>query len=259
MAEETSELSPEVEEPTPQAEAEPTRNVDDLLAELKNAGVENTTQLQGKLDASAQAGRAFQLLGDERKRSETLQVQIDKLKSQPPKEQDWDAYPEGRPIDIESAIERGIDKTLLKRETAQRQAQEASIQAYNTIKNDQNYHLVEDVWNEKIKDPAYVYQVQTGQVDPIRDFQGTVVSYFQNIAKESYETIKELSSGVKTTAPHVESGESHSPNVVTEGKGVSANRQFLDKIRKKIYTEGYTASEEEEAMIAVAVLEESNE
>lgn len=257
MVDEVTEL-PVAEEPTPVAEEEPKENVNDLLAELEKAGVENPQQLQGKLEASAQAGKAFQMLGDERKLVAEKDAEIARLMSQIDRPE-VNEYGE-RPINIADEVRRGIKTEMAEMQKNAQQAQERSMQAYNAIKTDKNYHLVADVWEKKVKDPAYIYQVQSGAVDPLRDFQGTVVDYFQNMAKKSYDTITELvGKGTgKTTAPHVESGETHSPNVVTEGKGVSANRQFLDAIRKKIYTEGYEATEEEEAMIAVAVLEESN-
>ena len=258
MVDEVTEL-PVAEEPTPKAEEEPKENVEDFLVELKNAGIENPKQLQNKLDASAQAGKAFQMLGDERKLVAEKDAEIARLMSQIDKPE-TNEYGE-RPINISDEVRRGIKQEMAAMQKNAQQAQEKSMQAYNTIKTDQNYHLVADIWEEKVKDPAYIYQVQSGAVDPVRDFQGTVVNYFQNMVKKSHETITELvgEGKGKATPPHVESGETHSPNVVSEGKGVSANRQFLDSIRKKIYTEGYVATEEEEAMIAVAVLEESNE
>ncbi len=240
------------------AEAAPKTNVDDLIAELEKAGVSEPQQLQGKLEAGAQAGKLAQLLGDERKRVTDLQAKLDKVQVQP-KEQDWDAYPEGKPIDIEAAIERSIDKTFEKREKVAKQVQEASIAAYNYIKSDQNFHLVKDVWDKKVKDPAYIYQVQTGQVDPVRDYSNTVVQYFQNVAQRSLETIKELSGGEAQPVPHVESGETRLPaNIVSESAGESANRKFLTEIRAKI-EKGYIPTYEEEGLIAEAVLNESME
>ena len=236
------------EEPKVEAEAAPKENVDDLIAELEKAGVKDPKQLQGKLDAGVQAGRLAQLLGDEKKLTAEKDAEIARLKAQP-KEQDWDAYPEGKPIDIEAAIERSIDKTFSKREQVAKQVQEASIAAYNYIKSDQNFHLVKDVWDEKIKDPAYIYQVQTGQVDPVRDYSNTVVQYFQNVAQRSLETIKELSGGGASPVPHVESGETRSPaNIVStdtaEPESVKKMRELKAKTDK-----GYLPTEEDELSI----------
>ena len=248
MVDETTEL-PVAEEPTKTAKEEPKQNVDELLAELEKAGISEPQQLQGKLDASREAGKAFQMLGDERERGRQLQAELDKLKAQP-KEQDWDAYPEGKPIDIEAAIERSIDKSITKREMAARQAQQASIDAYTTIKTDPNYKLVEDVWNERIKDPAYIYQVQTGQVNPVMDYQQTVVTYFQNMAKKSYETIKELTgAGTKPSPPHVESGETRSPaNIVSTDAAVPESVQKMRELKAKT-EKGYLPTEDDELAV----------
>ncbi len=255
MVEETQEL-PIAEEPTPTAEAEPKRNVDDLLAELEKAGVESPEQLQGKLDASAQAGKAFQMLGDERKRSEALQVEVDKLKAQP--QRDEFEMPENRPIDIEAALDRSVEKQFNKRDKAARQAQEASIAAYSAITTDSNFHLVKEIWEEKIKNPTYLYQAQSGAINPLMDYQNMVVDYFKNIAKESHKTITELVGGKEVSAPHVESGEGRTPgattNIVSEGDDKqTVHHQLLDRMHKKVATV-YVLTDEEEALVAEAVL-----
>ena len=257
MVDEVTEL-PQAEEPTPKAEEEPTKNVDELIAELAKAGVENPQQLQGKLEASVQAGKAFQMLGDERKLVAEKDAEIAKLMAQIDRPE-TNEYGE-RPINIADEVRRGIKQEMVEMQKTAKQAQEASMQAYNTIKTDPNYHLVEEIWEEKVKDPAYIYQVQSGAVDPVRDFQGTVVNYFKNMVKESHETITQLvgKGEGKPPVPHVESGETHSPNLVSEGKGESANRTFITKMRAKI-DKGYIPTDDEEALIAEAVLSESLE
>ncbi len=254
MVEETQEL-PVAEEPTPTAEAEPKENVDDLLAELDKAGVETTQQLQGKFDAGAQAGNLARLLGEERKRVEIAQAEINRLKSQP-KQEDWEMS-ESTPVDIEAATDRSVEKAFMKREQAQQQAQAASIQAYNYITQDPNFHLVKDVWDAKIKDPGYIVQVQTGQINPVFDYQKTVVDYFQKMAQRASKTIKELS-GTAIPAPHIESGDTHSPdattNIVSEGDDKqTVHHQLLDKMHAKV-AKGYILTDEEEALVAEAVL-----
>ena len=257
MVDEKAEL-PIVEEPTAEVKKEPKRNVDDLLAELEKVGIENPQQLQGKLDAGAQAGRLAQLLGDEKKTVTELQTKIDKLmtQSQPV---DETYYPEGRPINIQDEVRQGVRQELAEQQKAMRQAQDASIQAYNTITTDKNFHLVKEVWDEKVKNPTYVYQAQSGQLDPIRDYQNMVVDYYKKIAQESHKTIKELVGGTGQPAPHLESGETQShTNIVSEVKGESANRKFLNAMQKKV-DKGYLPTDEENALIAEAVLAESLE
>ncbi len=243
---ELKEELPVAEEPTPTAEAEPKRNVDDLLAELEKAGVESPEQLQGKLDASAQAGKAFQMLGDERKRSEALQAEVDKLKARP-EEQNYE-YPENRPIDIEAALDRSVEKQFNKRDKVAKQAQEASIAAYTAITTDSNFHLVKEIWEEKIKNPTYLYQAQSGAINPLMDYQNMVVDYFKNIAKESHKTITELVGGKEVPAPHVEAGETRSPgatNIVSEGAGdMPASIKKLEELKAKV-EKGYVPTDEE--------------
>ena len=242
MAEEKVEL-PIAEEPKPEVKAEESKtNVDDLIAELERVGIENSQQLQGKLDAGAQAGRLAQLLGDEKKLAAEYKAELEKLKVQPSREE-WD-MPESRPIDIEAVVGKSISQEFSRRDTAARQAQEASVTAYNTITNDPNFHLVEDIWNEKVKDASYIYQAQTGQVDPVRDFQGTVVDYYKNVTKRSLETIKELRGGPQP-APHIETGETHSPaNIVSTDATVPDSVKKMKELQKKV-DKGYLPTDDE--------------
>ncbi len=245
MVEPKEEL-PVAEEPTPTAEAEPKENVDDLIAELEKVGIENPQQLQNKLEASAQVGKAFQMLGDERKTVAELQAKIDKLMSQP-QPTDETYYPEGKPVNIQDEVRQGIRQELAEQQKKMKQAQDASIQAYNAITTDKNFHLVKDIWDEKVKNPAYVAQVQSGQVNPVLDYQQTVVDYFQIVAKRSLDTIKDMQGGVTPPVPHTETGETRSPaNIVTEGAPLPEAILKLQELQAKV-AKGYTPTDEEYA------------
>jgi hypothetical protein len=245
MVDGTEEL-PVAEEPTKVAEEEPKENVNDLIAELEKVGIENPQQLQNKLEASAQVGKAFQMLGDERKTVAELQAKVDKLMAQPqPAEEQY--YPEGRPINIQDEVRQGIRQEMAEMQKAQAKAQQASIQAYNTIVSDKNFHLVKDVWDEKVKNPAYIAQVQSGQVNPLLDYQETVVDYFGKVAQRSLETIKKLSGSEVPPAPHLESGGTQSPgNVVsTQDAGEMPEAVKRMKALQAKVDKGYLPTEEE--------------
>ena len=236
MVDETGEL-PQAEEPTPQAEVEPKENVNDLIAELEKVGIDNPQQLQNKLEASAQVGKAFQMLGDERKTVAELQARIDKLMTQQAQPTEDQYYPEERQVNIQDEVRQGIRQEMVNMQRAQAQAHAASVQAYNFITSDKNFHLVKDVWDEKVKNPAYIAQVQSGQINPLLDYQNTVVDYFGKVAQRSLETIKKLSGSEVTPAPHVETGETHSPgNIVSSNdptpEGVQKRKELIGKADK---------------------------
>jgi len=244
MVDETVEL-PVAEEPTPQAEAEPKENVNDLIAELEKVGIENPQQLQNKLEASAQVGKAFQMLGDERKTVAELQAKVDKLMTQQQPTEDQ-YYPEGRPVNIQDEVRAGIRQEMAEMQKAQAKAHEASIQAYNTITTDKNFHLVKDVWDEKVKNPAYIAQVQSGQINPLLDYKETVVDYFGKVAQRSLETIKKLSGSEITPAPHLETGETQAQNIVsTEGAELPESVKKMQELRSKA-DKGYLPTEDDE-------------
>jgi hypothetical protein len=246
MVDETQEL-PVAEEPTPQAEAEPKENINDLIAELEKVGIENPQQLQNKLEASAQVGKAFQMLGDERKTVAELQAKVDKLTAQQPQPAEEQYYPEGRPVNIQDEVRQGVRQEVAMMQKAQAEAQAASVQAYNSIVSDKNFHLVKDVWDEKVKNPAYIAQVQSGQINPLLDYQETVVDYFGKVAQRSLETIKKLSGSEVTAAPHVETGGTQAQgNIVsTEGMELPESVKRMQELRTKA-DKGYLPTEDDE-------------
>lgn len=240
-----------LEEPTPTT-TEPTQpvDVDGMISELEKVGVSNPEDLSKKLEASQQSGRLAQLLGDERKRVQDLEDTVAKLQTQPQQpqtsyEDPFDA-PSGQPIDLEAAIARGVDKVLTDREQKQTAVQQANLRRWNQINSDKDYHLVRDVWEEKLKDPNFVMQVQQGMVDPYGEYIETVRGYYKGVAQRSLKTIQQLHGGGETTPPHVETGERVPTNIVSEGgeavpDSIKRTRELKEKVDK-----GYVLEEQDE-------------
>ena len=234
-----------VEEPA--VEEKPEVDVDGLVAELAKFGVENVSELSGKLEAGSQAGRLAQLLGDERKRTEALEAQLRTPPTPAPK-QDFMDYGEGQTIDIEAAIERNVTKSVKAVLDAEKQAQhdayQANLQKWNHIQQDGNYGLVKEVWESKMKDPNFVYQVQNNIVDPVQEYNNTVVGYMKKLLKQSHDTITTMQGGPKP-APHTEKGERMPANMVSETpSGTEADKR---KAELKAKTDkGHLLTPEEE-------------
>ena len=238
------------EEPKPEAKTEV--DVDGLMAELTKAGIENPQQLQGKLDAGSEVGRVAQLLGDERKRSRDLEAEIAQLQAASVKDE-FDYSQENRPIDIEAVIEKKLGNVLDARDAKARKAQEKSYAAWNKIQTDEDYHLVKEVWEEKLKDPGFVMKIQNGSLNPVDEYTSTLRKYYKTLLKQSHETITTMKGG-DLKPPHVETGERTPANLVSEGdKDTSAERKLLDAMAVKV-AKGYIPTEDEEILIAEATI-----
>lgn len=242
----------QTEEPR-KAEAKVEPKVDDLIAELERAGVTNAEDLSGKLRAGSEAGRLAQLLGDERKRSELLQQKLENTGAKPPPQQDFMDYPEGQTIDIETAIAKGVNKVLDKREAKAREVQQRSIEAWNRIQTDEDYHLIKDVWEEKLKDPGFVFKVQSGQIDPVSEYQSTLRGFYKTLLKKSHETITTMKGG-DLKPPHVETGGPTPTNIVSETEAEPAGIKRLKEIKEKVDS-GHVMSQEEELSVIDSIFD----
>lgn len=230
---------------TPAVSAAP--NVDELLVELEKAGVTNAAELQNKFKASSEVGRMAQLLGDERKRSRDLEDRLSQLsnKSADRSSEDPFAASTGGPIDIEAALERSVEKVLTKRELKAQQFQQANIEAWNQIQQDEDYHLIRPIWEEKLKDPNFVFKIQSGQTNPVNAYTEEVRKFYKQTVKKAADTIKTLRGNTpgSIVPPHVESGERTPANIVSTGPA-DERKTKLDNARKIVEKKGFLDDDE---------------
>jgi hypothetical protein len=231
----------------PKEPEKPAIDVDGLMSELEKAGITNAGELTGKLRASQESGRLAQLLGDERKRTAEYEAKLREYTTTPPPapKQDFMDYGEGQSIDIEAAIERSVSKVINKEKEAQRIAQEQNLQKWNHIRSDEDYEVVKEIWENKLKDPNFVYQIQAGVIDPVQDFNNTKTNYYKTLLRRSHETITTMRGGDKVNPPHIESGSRTSANMVSETpSGTDADRKLAEMKAKT--DKGYMMTGEEE-------------
>lgn len=230
----------------PKAPEKPTIDVDGLMSELEKAGITNAGELTGKLRASQESGRLAQLLGDERKRTAEYEAKLREYATKAPApKQDYMDYGEGQSIDIEAAIERSVSKVINKEKEAQRIAQEQNLQKWNHIRSDDDYGVVKEIWENKLKDPNFVYQIQAGAIDPVQDYNSTKINYYKTLLKKSHETITTMRGGDKVKPPHMESGSRSSANMVSEtSSGTEADKKIAEMKAKT--NKGYIMTSEEE-------------
>jgi len=226
-------------------------DVDGLLQTLSQFGIEDPKALSGKLDAGTQAGRLAQLYGEEKQKRGELEARLKELESRqkPSARQDfdYDNYQEGQTIDIEAAIERSVSKVINKEKEQTRKIQEANLQRWNQINNDPNYGYVKDVWEAKLKDPNFSFRISQGLADPVAEYNNTVVDYLKTLLKQSHDTIQTIRGGPKE-APHMETGERSSANMVSETPRESDQEKNLKKLKEKVDS-GTVLTQEEELSI----------
>jgi hypothetical protein len=231
--------------PTPETPAAPVEtNVTALISELERAGVTNTEQLQGKLVASREAGNLAVQLGDTRKKVADLETL---LASQQPNEEPFGTdYNET--VDIRKVLREEIEANDNRKMKAQVDAQNQIQAVWQDIQTDEDYPLVKEIWESKLQDPAFVFQIQQGQVNPGREYTNVVRGFYKGIAKKSADAIKALQSGGVITPPHVETGVSGVP--VQPGK-ITVNQQKITDLTKKVNEGGnLTQAEELDALLA---------
>jgi hypothetical protein len=217
MAEEKE--SPFIEEGTTETQSvQQAPDTDGLLAELKNAGISNPEELQNKFKASAEVGNMAYKLGEERREKAELLKRIEAMETKPATEDVSTEY--GAPIDLQGEIRKGFraERDAERKEAAQ--AQQAQMAAWNTIQNDEDFHLIKPIWDEKLKDQNFVFGIQSGQINPVAEYQNTLRTYYKGMMQKSAETIEKMQGG-KVKTPIVEQGSSVSSGVEEDLDGES--------------------------------------
>ena len=212
-----AEESPTLDQPTEVVVEEKPEDLDAFAQTLKEFGIKDNTELEGKLNASQQSGQLANLLGEERKRTQALEEKIEGLQAKPNKELDLDNYGEGQTVDLESLI-TNVYRKERKRDMAMAQKQQQyQMQQYGKIVNNKNYKgPVKELWEQKQQDPSFMVQVQNGQIDPVEAFHGIVDEYKTNLLVKAGETITTLQTGKAPPIPHVEGSERTPTNLVSE-------------------------------------------
>ena len=239
MAEEKikTEDTPTLPEEDPKVTETAKTEVNELLAELEKVGITDTEKLQGTIRASKEAGNLANLVGE-------LRAELAEIKQRKPQPQtlDQDLYA-GETQDLEQVLDKVLDKRERQKAQMQADSQKRMLAQYQEIKGDKFYGQVKDVWNEKLKDPEFVFDIQSGLTDPLREYDKIVREYLVGMAQRSAETIKTLQGGKPAPTPHVESSDARvprAPDVKDEDK-----RPKTKELREKAQ-KGYLPTEEEE-------------
>jgi hypothetical protein len=245
MADEISPTMDEKEEtPEPEVKEEMTEE-QQLLETLRAASISKTEQLDGTI---RNARKTFDMQSERDQLANQLTDMEKRLAAaeKPPSEvEDY-----GQPVDLDLAIAKGVGKVLDQRDKAAAENQRQMMKSWAVITQDEDFHLVEPIWNEKLKDPNFVYQVQSGQVNPVMEYQNVLRNYYKGIAKSAVNTIETLTKGV-TPQTHIESGDARMPNVPVDTE-INDNKKRINELKEKADSGGLLSEDEEiEALRAV--------
>jgi len=256
MADEVTE-NPTLETPTETTAVveQPPEDLDAFAQTLKDFEIKDNAELTGKLDASKQAGQLANLLGKERERSQALEEKIDGLQAKPSSEPDLDNYGEGQTVNLEEVITNVYRKERKRDMDMARRQQHFQMQQYGKIVNNKNYKgAVKELWDSKQQDPAFMVQVNSGQIDPVEAFHNIVDDYKTNLLVKAGETITTLQTGKAPPIPHVEGSERVPQNLVSSGP--AQEETLADKVIKELQEKvdrGEVLNSEEEEIVSATI------
>ena len=229
--------TPEENPEETKVEETPTIDVDGLIAELERAGVSNPEALEKKLVAAREAGNLANQLGQTRAELNEIKALLNQQSK--PQQRDYDYESDNSGLDLEEIIGRTLDKRDKIKAQKAAEAQKAVYNMWNEINSDDDYELVKPIWEEKLKDQNFIFQVQQGMANPIKEYNKVVRGYYKGIAKRSVDTIKTLQGkGGDIQAPmHVEGGDRVHQIPREETKSEGRLKELLQKASKGSLTE----------------------
>ena len=213
-------------------------DVDGLVAELEAAGVQTPKQLQGKLEASQNYGNVSEMLRQERDRANALEAQLNATVQQ--QQTQGDVYDDDGGVNLKETI-RDVYREESARENQMRvQAQQFVRAKHLEITEDPDYSKVEDIWNEKLKDPRLMAAIEMGRIDPAVEYRNVVREWNKGLHLKSDKTIRSLLKGGGTSLPHVE-GSASLPDKISSN--LSDKDEKINQYRERVAKTGKLTSE----------------
>jgi hypothetical protein len=218
-----------------------------LLETLRAASISKPEQLDG---AIRNASRTFEMQSERDKLANELssiRQQMAAAETKP--SQETDDY--GQPVDLHGEIRKALRAEREEERKQQALVQERQMKSWNTIQSDADFKLVEPIWSEKLKDPNFVYGVQTGQIDPVMEYHSIKSEYFKGLMKSAVGTIETLQKGGAPQV-HVESGEARTPAMETEGEE-SEHEKTIKDLQEKADSGGILSEDDELRLIQASL------
>jgi hypothetical protein len=166
---------------------------------------------------------------------------------------DWDDTPPQQAagsIDLADLVGKQVKKVIDDEKRQAAMQQQHVYAAWNKITGDKDFHIVKDKWEAKLKDPNFAFQFQSGQLDPVTEYQELVRDTYKSAVARSAEIIKSLTTGAGPPQVHVEGQARVSGMQTTEP---NKRDETLNPLREKV-NKGKTLSEQEELAALMKVL-----
>ena len=258
MAEQTQE-SPTLETKPKEPEKTPNKSEEEiqaLLATLEKVGVKSPQHIEGVVANAREFGNVSNLLGAERQRVADLERKLQELESRPaPKRDslDYSEYEKGPAVDLENVIRKVVRGEDERKQRQMAEMQKMQLQSWNTVRNDKDYELVRDVWENKLRDPNFIFSINSGLTDPVREYGETVRDFYKGLAMQAKSVIEQARGSKSVVPPHMESGERGTGNLVSEGAGEEPEvLKRFNQIKQKAAKGGVLSSEEELELAKIA-------
>ncbi len=225
------------------------KQTEDLIKALEQAGVTTTDQLEDKLSVTQQYGQAQNALGDLRAENDKLIETIQNMSTQKPAQQavEYDNDTPGQQVDLDTLVARNVEKVLDKRDKQAAHVQNANLQRYHKITTDRNYHRVKAIWEEKLKDPQFMFEINNGVKDPVDAYREVVDDFKDGLLKQSLDTITSLTgSGKLPASPHIE-GDAKVAHELPADQ--TESQEIITKLQAKVDKGGQLSEEEQLAAL----------
>lgn len=249
MSEETKEVVPSPALTPPVEPKPPEIDKDALFSELTKMGVTKADDLHNMKKASSESGRLANILGQVRDENAELKRMIQQMQ-----QGQQGGYPpsDAPPIDlgqvVESKAEKAVERVFQKLTAQQMQAQEQVEAEMADIESDSKFPALQEVFQKHIASRATQLRFRRGETTLTREYSRLKDIWMDKMLEASTNALKRTQPSVK--APHVESGDTHSPQLpeaatehqkklrnITEqrAKGQMTSDQAMEQMVKELF------------------------
>ena len=255
MSDDVKVQAPTLEPPKP-AEPKPEQagaiDYAELVSRLEKAGITEPKQLDGKLQAAQERGHLANLLGEVKGENAELKRMLMEMQANQKRQSATAGYDDPQPgsIDLGDLIKKQIRSAIDDEKKASFEMQQRAWQAWQQIQTDEDYHLVKDAWESKMRDPNFAVKLQAGAVDPVTEYRKVLRDHYKGAVRLAAETIKSLTQGVAPPKVHVEDSARVASGMRPEP---TETNKTINGLREKV-NRGKSLSEDEELAALQAAL-----
>lgn len=222
------------ESATEETKDQPNTNAEEteaLLSALEKFNVKTPAQLQGHLTNA----RDYHKIQSERdalaNKLKGLEDKLDNLNRRPQNDWEDDQSQYGQPLNIEESFINALRKYEGMKQEENMRLQQQQLEAYDSIVNDPNYPQVKEVWEERLKDPRFLADLNSGRKHPRDAYKDLVIENQKSMLVKAAETLKALHSRPDIKTPHVE--QTVKGGVPQEEK-IDKNKEMFKKVRAEV-------------------------